>query len=112
MKIIKHILFISFFLVCCAEIIQTHKRFIDSPKLDGAVYVIPKPTFSLDNWLSGKYQDSAMTYYEEQANLHPFFVRLRNQIGYSLFDEVRVSQVHLGKDQNLFGGGYIESYLG
>ncbi len=80
--------------------------------LEGAIYVIPKPTFTKSNWLSGKYQDSAMTYNEQQMNLHPFLVRLRNQIGYSLFDEVKVSAVELGKDQNLFGGGHIEAYLG
>ena len=112
MRLIKHFLFILFFVVCCGEIIQTHRKFLYFEKLDGAVYVIPKPEFSSDNWLSGKYQDSAMTYFEEQANVHPFCVRLRNQIGYSLFDEIKVSKVELGKDQNLFGGGYIPAYLG
>lgn len=112
MKIIKQVLFCLFFLVCCSEMFQTHCKYIDSPKLEGAIYVIPKPHFSFDNWLTGKYQDSATTYNEQRMNLHPFFVRLRNQIGYSLFNEVRVSKVELGKDQNLFGGGHIQAYLG
>jgi len=112
MNKIKNVLFLFFVLICFGETIQTYFPFIHTLKLEGAIYVIPKPSFTTSNWLSGKYQDSAVTYFEQQAELHPSFVRLRNQIGYSLFDEVRVSKVVLGKDQNLFGGGYIEAYLG
>lgn len=112
MKIIKHILFILFFLIFFGEYIQNNYPLIRSEPLQGGIVIAPKPNLNLDNWLSGKYQDSLMTFFEQNLDLHPSLIRLHNQIGYSFFCEVNVNKVESGKDQLLFETGYISSYLG
>ena len=112
MKIIKHILFILFFLVFFAELILNQTGVINFAPLQGAIVSAPKPTFTLDNWFSGMYQDSVMKYNENNLDLHPFLIRLHNQIGYSIFNEVNVKDAEVGKDQFLFESKYIKSYLG
>lgn len=112
MKYIKHILFISFFIIICGEQIQMHWPIITARKLKGDFIIPPPPTFTFDNWFSGNYQDSVMKNYEYDISLHVPFVRLRNQIGYSLFDEVKANALEVGKNEFLFGSGYIENYFG
>ena len=89
MRIIKHILFISFLIIICGEQIQQYFPIIKAEPLRGSFVIPQKPTITLDNWLSGNYQDSLMKYFEYDLSFHVPYVRLRNQIGYSLFDEVR-----------------------
>ncbi len=112
MRIIKHILFISFLIIICGEQIQQYFPIIKAEPLRGSFVIPQKPTITLDNWLSGNYQDSLMKYFEYDLSFHVPYVRLRNQIGYSLFDEVRGNGVEEGDHHHLYSTGYINSYLG
>ena len=112
MKTIKHILFLSFFIIIFGEQIQSHWWVVRAGYLAGAVNAAEKPTLTIDSWMSGNYQDSLMKYYEYSICLHPGFVKLRNQIGYSLFDEIKANGVEEGQQQHLYSNGYIDSYLG
>ncbi len=112
MKTIKQLLFLSFFIIIFGEQIQQYLPLIKAPPLRGSFVAPPKPTFSLDNWLNGNYQDSVMKFYEYDISLHVPFVRLRNQIGYSLFDEVKDNGVEEGAQHHLYSTGYINSYMG
>lgn len=112
MKLLKNILFILFFLSFCGELIQNNHIWIKSPPLRGGIVSTQQPCFNLDNWFSGKYQDSLMTYFEQNLDLHVPLIRLHNQIAYSAFGEINVAQVESGRDQILFESGYIQSYMG
>lgn len=112
MKLLKQILFILFFLTFCGELIQNNHVWIKSPPLQGGIITVPKPKFNFDNWLSGNYQDSLMTYFEQNLDLHVPLIRLHNQIAFSAFRETNLTKCESGKNQVLFDIDYIKSYLG
>lgn len=112
MKLIKHILFILFFLVFSFELIQNHFAIINAEPLYGGIIKPVKPTFTLDNWFSGMYQDSVMKFNESNLDIHPFLIRLHNQVGYSLYNEVNLVDAEVGKNEVLFESKYIISYMG
>ncbi|OFY87574.1 MAG: hypothetical protein A3F72_05545 [Bacteroidetes bacterium RIFCSPLOWO2_12_FULL_35_15] len=112
MQKLKHILFILFFLVISSELIENTLHPFTPKPLKG-VYVVPaKPSFTLDNWLSGQYQDSVMKHFEQNLELHPTFIRIRNEFAFLCFKEMNVHESEIGKDNFLFETGYIISYLG
>ncbi len=112
MKLIKHILFILFFLVFSAEFIQNEFSLVKAEPLEGAVEKAKKPTLTMDNWFSGMYQDSLIKYNEDNLDLHPFLIRLHNQVGYNLFGEINVNDAEEGKDHYFFEKKYIKAFLG
>ena len=112
MKLIKHIIFILFFLVLLSEQIQNFKPHFLVSGLAGVVIPVEKPQLSIENWISGQYQEQLMKYYEQDMVSHAFLIRLRNQISYSLFKKINVEDILEGKNRNLFGAGYIYSYMG
>ena len=94
------------------EFIQNYYPYINSRMLYGAVTVAPKPTFTLDNWMSGMYQDSLMKEYEEDLGIHKGLIRFNNQVGYSVFNEIKAHNVVEGKNRMLFESAYIYAYYG
>ena len=112
MKIAKHILFILFFCVFLSELIINHTQFFSFKKLNGQTIREPQPKFTLDNWLNGDCQEQQMKFFEQNLDIRPFLIRFRNQLGYSIFNELNAPEIEVGKNQVLFGSGYIESYMG
>lgn len=112
MKVIKHSLFVLFFLAVCGELLQNRFQWLNATPLQGGIVNMPKPTFTLENWLSGNYQDTVMKYYEQNMDTHTFLTRLHNQIGYSVFDTINVKDVEEGKNHFLFGAGYTKGFIG
>lgn len=112
MRFIKYILFILFISVLFIEVLQHFHKFIDAPVLQGNIVNNPKPVLSLDNWLSGKYQDSLLKNYESKLSMHNFLIRLHNQIDYSVFGKINVREVEEGKNHYLFGSSYSQSFFG
>lgn len=73
---------------------------------------IEQPTFSWNRWLDGSFQQLSEKYIEEQIAFRPLFVRLRNQIDFSLYKKSNAQDVAIGKDNYLFSDKYIASYMG
>lgn len=63
-------------------------------------------------WSDGSFQTDAETYLNYQAGLFPLFVRIHNQLEYSLFKKVNTAGVVAGKNNYLFEKAYIQSYFG
>ena len=59
-----------------------------------------------------KYTDDINAYYKKNFGLRPFYIKVRNQIDYSFFNEAHAKSVLIGKDGYLFEEQYIESYYG
>lgn len=112
MKSLKHILFILFLLILLSEQILNLKPVVLVKPLAGVIVPVEKPQFLLDDWMSGQYQNKSMKYTEENLLLHPFLIRLRNQIAYSFFNEIPNKDITEGKDQVLFGTPWLCGYLG
>ena len=112
MKLLKHIFFILFFCVFLLELLQNVFPIFHFSSLNGVIAGEPKPNLTIDNWISGQYQEHQMRYFEQELDIRPTLIRFRNQLRYSVFNEASNSNVTIGKDNVLYGTGYIYPYLG
>ena len=112
MRLIKHALFILFFLILFIEIIQNNIPFINVGRVEGNVDKVNKPKFTASNWLNGEFQDSLVKYNEQNLDVHPFLLQCHNQVAYSVFGEINVKDIVAGKDNMLFEGKYLNAYWG
>ena len=63
-------------------------------------------------WFSGKYQIKKDKYFHDVFGLRSIFIRIRNQIDFSLFQQVHADDFVIGKNNDIFWGWYFNSYSG
>ncbi|HPE43650.1 MAG TPA: hypothetical protein PKV88_06180, partial [Bacteroidales bacterium] len=80
--------------------------------LKGAYTTPEKPLWNNNNFWNGTFQDSMNTYIEQTIGYRPHFVRLHNQLQYSLFDTINAQGVIMGKEGYLYEMNYIKAYYG
>ena len=85
---------------------------LQAKKLGGSYKKITKPAFSSKDWLSKSYQDQLEVYLKSHSENAPFFVRLRNQNHYSIFNELPSRKIHAGKNNVLHDVDYTMAYTG
>ncbi len=101
------------FLFLFVPVIQDLFRFKKHIKpLYGAYNKPVDTTLTLNTWIGGKYQDKKESFLNENFGLHNYFVRLNNQLDYSLFNKSNAVQVVVGKGDFLFQSEYIDAYFG
>ena len=114
MKKTLKILYLIILLALLFPITQYTFSIIKMRGLDGS-YVkkeLQFPKLESNSFLSGTYQKQATEYWQEEMGLRKWFIRLNNQINYSLFDVVNSQGGILGKDNVLLFEGDIKSYFG
>lgn len=84
----------------------------DIYKLKGAFVPAPMPDFSFANYFDEKFQPEYEKYWNEHFGERSFFVRLHNQMMFSLFDKSLVNGVDIGKDNYLYETAYINAVYG
>jgi hypothetical protein len=85
--------------------------FIKTKPLKGAFELPAKKTFTLTDWFEGSFQQAYDNYYETHIGLREVFIRIKNQIEFSLFKQT-TSWTVIGKDNYLYEEAYINAYLG
>ena len=105
-------LFTTLLVVLCIPCLQGFLHVFKEEPLSGGIHEKPKPSFSLDGWWSGSYQQNAEAYWNDQFGFRSFFVRLHNQWDYWLFDKVHAQSVIRGKEGYLYEYNYIKAYYG
>lgn len=110
-KIKKGIL-IAFLVLLWMPLIQQKTKMFWIKSLNG--YFVPKekPEFTWKLWFNGDYQTQEQDYIEDNIGFRPLFVKLYNQIDYSLFNEPNAYGVIIGKENYLYEIGYIKTALG
>ena len=68
--------------------------------------------FSLESWFEQDFQESFSQYVNDNIGLFPFFIKLHNQLEYSLFGNIYTGNVVTGHENYLFEKGYIDAYYG
>ncbi len=86
--------------------------FANSWPLSGVYYQRPWPVWSLHSWTEGRYQAEATAAYEEKIGFRWFFVRLRNQVHYSLFKRSFNPSITIGKDDQVIPYDFYMDYQG
>jgi hypothetical protein len=85
---------------------------IKSGELEGAVVLAQDTSFTTASWLEGSYQHQKEKFLNDNIGFRVDLVRINNQLDYSLFRKVHAADIVIGKDNQLFEKGYIESYYG
>jgi len=109
---IKYGLFLLIFISLIIPDIQKKTGLIEEMKLEGVFSLAEKPVFSKDNWFSGQFQEQYNQYVEDHIGFRKSFIRLRNQIEFSLFKTAHASNVFVGKNNVLYQDFYIEAFMG
>ena len=80
--------------------------------LKGAISEPENSYFSFSDWFSGTYQEREETYLNETFGFRSFFIRMNNQLAFSLFNKAKANGVVVGKENYLFEENYIKAYYG
>ena len=86
--------------------------FEHSAPVAGAFIATPDPKFDFLYWWDGSFQEKKNAYANDNIGFRPDFIRINNQLDYSLFDKLHFSYGLLGPDHCLWDNVYIDSYLG
>lgn len=99
-------------LVMFLPLLQRYLHFRQERPLQGAYVSAVAPEFTSENWLEGKYQDSANAWLNESFGFRTTLVRLRNQVGWELFGYSYANSTIAGKDGYLFDIDNMKAYNG
>lgn len=92
--------------------IQGMTGFMKERELKGYFVHTAKPEFSWNSWFDRSYQDTLEKHLKDSIPLKPSFVRLRNQVDFSLFHKIHVRDAHVGKNGQFFRYTYYFTYGG
>lgn len=104
-----------FGILCLAFVlpgIQKKAEFFSEKDLSGDVVYSPKPEFSWVSWKNTDFQQLYEAYLRDHIGFYRTFIRIYNQIYFSLFREASTRDVVIGKENYLYTKYYIEEYLG
>ena len=109
---IKNALLLLALMLLALPMVQNKFNLLPLEPLKGAITVPEKKYISVNRWFSGTYQQYEEKYITETFGFRPFFVRLTNQLRFSLFGKQSANSVIIGKNGYLFEEGYINAYFG
>ena len=93
-------------------LIQFKLDVFETKALEGGITVAPKPEFKKEDYWNLKWQDDYNKYINDNFGFRSVFVRLINQIRFSLFHTSKAPGVVVGKNNELFIESYIDDYIG
>lgn len=94
------------------QFVQFFTQAIPLKPLHGVTVEKTISRFNGESWFSFDFQQSIQHYIGDNFGFRPFFIRLNNQLFYSVFQESTNEAVVVGKENYLFETKYIDSYLG
>jgi hypothetical protein len=112
MEILKKAIFL--FILILLSFIAVWRQFsaFSAGSLQGVFDRSSRPVFSWVTFMDGNFQDLYSRYQEDLPGLKGSFVRIRNQMDYSLFLIPNATKIIRGKEGYLFGEENILAYLG
>lgn len=110
--IFKNLLFGALVTALLLPLFQHCTGLIRVKKLHGFYETVEAPKFTSEAWFSGSFQSCADEYLNQNFGFRPSFIRLYNQLYYTLFIYARANGVLSGKSGYLYEKVYIEAHLG
>lgn len=98
--------------VTSLSLFQFEFHFYEEEPLNGVFSTSSFQPFTVKSYLDESFQKSYDIYFNDSLGFKGFFVRVNNQVKYSLFSKTNAKDVVIGKDNYLFEGGYIREFLG
>jgi hypothetical protein len=109
---LKYVLFINILVWLSCPIWHNFIFIFDFKNLDGIAKTEDPIACNLKNWFSAEYQLSVEKYLILSNPMSPFFVRVKNQIDFSLFGKLNMKRGVVGKDFYLYEQSYLDAYVG
>lgn len=100
------------FAVLFLPLIQEHLHLKKVYPLNGDVTLPPDIVFDKEDWFSGYYQEEKEKFINSDFGFRNQFVKLNNQIAYSLYHKAKANGVVIGKGTYLYEQSYINAYTG
>ncbi|MCK4407216.1 MAG: hypothetical protein KAV44_06045 [Bacteroidales bacterium] len=111
-KKIKNIIYSIVLILLILPFIQEQLDIFKINPLKGSFKKLEEPEFSFSTYYSGEFQNKYNDYLEQNIGFRPFFIRVNNQIAFSVYDTALASWVIIGKRNYLYEKNYITAYLG
>lgn len=80
--------------------------------LKGAYIEATKIDLTKDLWFNSEFQNKQEKFLDQNFGLRTYYVRLNNQIDYTLFNKANVAKVIVGKGGFLYEDDYVNAYFG
>ena len=109
---LKKLLLGGILVVLLLPLVLQFVHFYTPKPLKGSQTKAEKIWFSKDVWYSGEYQKAYEAWHAENVGFRADYVRLHNQIEYSLFGKISAQAVVEGKDGYLYEENYMKTYAG
>lgn len=108
----KIIFVVAVFAFLFANLAQHFTKLIHLAPLSGLTINTDTIKFSTSQWLDAKYQTRVEEKLKNNFGFSWFYVRLNNQINYSVFNIAKANGVVIGKQNFLYEINYINAYYG
>ena len=105
-------LFFGIMLILIVPFFQEKFHLMELAPLKGSVTAPQEPVFSFNGWFTGEFQEQQENYLNEAFGFRNLFVRINNQIAFSLFNKAKANGVIIGKNNYLYEENYIKAYYG
>ncbi|MFA5418808.1 MAG: hypothetical protein WC341_10150 [Bacteroidales bacterium] len=106
------VLFVIILLLLTAPFFQGLFNFVELAPLKGDIRQPEHKKLTVNNWFSAEYQLKEEDYLNDAFGFRSFFVRVNNQLAFSLFDKAKANGVVVGKKNYLYEKNYINAYYG
>lgn len=100
------------FLTMSIPLLYSFIKTDNSPNLTGLVINDEKPELNSGSWFSASYQKAMDDYNNDHWAYKEKMVRLNNQFYYKAFNQIRVNNFVIGKENYVFSENYIFSAFG
>jgi hypothetical protein len=108
----RFILFLFILILLLVPLAQTKLNLVKTTPLNGFIETPPYKKGTIGEWLSGDYQLQKENYIKETFGFRNIFIRINNQVDFTLFNIARANGVIIGKDNYLYEENYIKAYYG
>lgn len=108
----KKLLLAGIFVVMLIPMIQDQLHLKKVYALKGDVSLPENIEFDKNDWFDSYYQEEKEKYLNASFGFRNQFVKLNNQIAYSIFHKAKANGVIIGKETYLYEKSYIDAYTG
>lgn len=108
----KYFLAVIIALVLFVPMVQMKLKLKDHQTLEGGITIAQKPEFKKENYWNLTWQEEFGKYINDNFGFRTWYVKLINQLRYSIFNYSKAPGVVVGKDGELFIESYIDDYIG
>lgn len=108
----KKVLFFGIIALLLFPALEKELKFYSGSNLFGDFIPVKKPVFTFEKYFKGDFQINSETYLKDNIGYKNFFIRVYNQMLFSLYRKGNTPKGIIGNDQYLYLRSYIDNVTG